>query len=178
MDEHAPSEPSRHFSPLGLFLVLLGAGLLFVRVGVMHLRAADIWWATIGILGLTLLGTAVFTGKRGGAFWGSVLLFLSTAVFLRKSDLLDPMPWDWPATIALVLGLSFLVLYFFDPRRVGLLVPAVIFGGLGTLYYLWWWDVMDWYQVRYYVQTYWPVLLILWGLGVLIGPARRVRTRN
>ncbi len=178
MDEHVSSEPTRKFSPFGLFLVLLGLGLVLIRLGVMHLSAADIWWATIGILGLTLLGTAVFSGRRAGAFWGSVLLFLSTAVFLRRNDLFEPMPWDWPATIALVLALSFLVLYLFDPRRIGVLIPVVIFGGLGTLYYLWWWDVMDWYEVRYYIRTYWPVLLILWGLGVLIGPARRARARG
>ncbi len=106
------------------------------------------------------------------------MLFLSTSIFLRRSGLLDTVPWDWPATLCCVLGLSFLVLYLFDPRRVGVLVPVAIFGGLGTLYYLWWWDLMDWYDVRYYVQTYWPALLILWGLGFILRPVRRIKARE
>jgi len=164
------------FSPFGFFLVMLGAGLLLVRFSGVRVSRVDVWWLAVGMFGLVLTVYAALHGKRGGAFWGPFLLFLSAAVFLRRSGFIDPMLWDWPAALSLVLGASFLILYFFDPRRIGVLVPVILFGGAGVLYYLWWWDILDWYEVRYYVRTYWPVLLILWGLGFMIRPSRRVKT--
>jgi len=36
------------------------------------------------------------------------------------------------------------------------------------LYYLWWLDLIRMWDVRMYVKTYWPVLVILVGVGVML----------
>jgi hypothetical protein len=93
-------------------------------------------------------------------------------MLVHRFELLNFAPWDVPATFSLALGLSFLMVFFYDPRRFGVLVPVLLFGGYGVLYYLWWWDVIDWFEMKHYVQTYWPALIILWGISLIFRPKR------
>jgi NADH:ubiquinone oxidoreductase subunit H len=59
------------------------------------------------------------------------------------------------------------MLFLYDPHRFGALVAVLFFGGYGVLYYLWWWDVIDWFEMKHYVHTYWPMLIILWGISLI-----------
>jgi hypothetical protein len=60
------------------------------------------------------------------------------------------------------------MLFVYDPRNVGILIPALIFGGFGATVFLVEWDYLDWWDVRYYIRNYWPVLLILLGFGIIL----------
>jgi hypothetical protein len=119
------------------------------------------------VVGVVTVVQAFITRRRGVIFWGSLLFFVSVIMIAHRFVLIDFAPWNMPATFALALGLSFLMLFFFDPRRFGVLIPVIFFGGYGVLYYLWWWDVIDWFEMRHYVFTYWPVFVILWGLSLI-----------
>jgi hypothetical protein len=88
-------------------------------------------------------------------------------MLIHRFELFNFAPWDVPATFSLALGFSFLMLFFYDPRRIGVLIPLLFFGGYGILYYLWWWDVIDWFEMKHYMQTYWPLLIILWGISLI-----------
>ena len=156
------------FSPFGPFLILLGVGLLLSRLAIVSYSRGDIFWFAIAAFGLSLVLNGALRRTRGGVFFGSFLFFLGALVVARRWLPWDFMPFDWPANVMLILGASFLVLWLFDPRRIGLLAPVLFFGGLGALYYLWWLDVLDGFAVRYYIKTYWPVLIILMGLGFLL----------
>ena len=61
--------------------------------------------------------------------------------------------------MSLIFGLSFLMLFFYDPRHIGIIIPVILFGAYGVLYYLWWYDMVDWFDVQHYVRTYWPAFL-------------------
>lgn len=156
------------FSALGVFLILAGGGLLLRGFGLLPFSWGEVVWTALGAFGLSLVINAAIQHRRGGVFIGSLLFFFSALVLLRRTVWCGATPFDWSANIMLVIGASFLVLYLFDPKRFGILAAVVFFGGIGTLYYLWWMDVLDAFTVRHYVRTYWPVLLILLGLGVVL----------
>jgi hypothetical protein len=156
------------FSPFGFFLVLLGVGLLLSRLSIVPYSWGDILWFALAAFGLSLVFNAAMRRKRGGVFTGSMLFFLGALVIARRWLPWEFMPFDWPANIMLLIGASFFVLWLFDPRRLGLLVPVIIFAGIGATYYLWWMDLVDGYTIRHYVRTYWPVLVILMGLGFIL----------
>ena len=158
---------STGFSLLGIFLIVLGAGLILSKLNVLHYRWGIVIWACLGIAGLTSAVQAFITRRRGMVFWGSFLFFISIAILIHRFELLNSAPWDIPAAISLALGFSFLMLFFYEPRRFGVLVPVLLFGGYGVMYYLWWWDVIDWFDLKYYIHTYWPVLIILWGISLI-----------
>ena len=151
----------------GVFLILLGAGLVLNKLHVFHYSWGIIFWVCLGVVGVVAVVQAFITRRRGVVFWGSLLFFVSVIMIAHRFVLIDFAPWDVPATFALALGLSFLMLFFYDPRRLGVLIPVLFFGGYGVLYYLWWWDVIDWFEMRHYVSTYWPVFVILWGFSLI-----------
>jgi predicted Kef-type K+ transport protein len=151
----------------GVFLILLGAGLVLNKLHVFQYGWGIIFWICLSAVGVVTVVQAFITRRRGVVFWGSLLFFVSVTMVAHKLVLIDFSPWNVPATFALALGLSFLMLFFYDPRRFGVLIPVLFFGGYGVLYYLWWWDVIDWFEMRHYVFTYWPVFVILWGLSLI-----------
>jgi hypothetical protein len=167
MMEPITQKRSGGFSILGIFLILLGAGLILSKLNLLHYKWGMILWVCLGVTGLAAAVQAFITRRRGVVFWGSFLFFISIAMLIHRFELLEFAPWDVPATFSLALGLSFLMLLFYEPRRFGVLVPVLFFGGYGVLYYLWWWDVIDWYDMKFYVHTYWPVLIILWGTSLI-----------
>jgi len=158
---------SSDFPIFGIFLILLGAGLILNKLRVFHYSWGIIFWICLGVAGVVTVVQAFMTRRRGVVFWGSLLFFVSVAMIAHRFVLIDFAPWDVPATFSLALGLSFLMLFFYDPRRFGVLIPVLFFGGYGVLYYLWWWDVIDWFEMRHYIFTYWPVFVILWGLSLI-----------
>jgi hypothetical protein len=158
---------SSDFPIFGIFLILLGAGLILSKLHVFHYSWGIILWVCLGVVGVVTVVQAFITRRRGVVFWGSLLFFVSVAMIAHRFVLIDIAPWDVPATFSLALGLSFLMLFFYDPRRFGVLIPVLFFGGYGVLYYLWWWDVIDWFEMRHYVFMYWPVFVILWGLSLI-----------
>jgi hypothetical protein len=165
--EPAIKKRSREFSIFGIFMILLGIGLILHKLNLLHYGWKTIFWLCIGVAGLVSTVRAFVTRQRGVVFWGSLLFFVSIAMLVHRLALIDFVPWDVPATFSLAFGLAFLMLFFFEPRRFGVLIPVLLFCGYGILYYLWWWDVIDWFEMKYYFHTYWPVLIILWGLSML-----------
>ena len=155
-------------SLIGVVLIVMGAALILSRLHIVPYRWDIIFWGSIGVYGLLATALAFVTRRRGAAFLGSVLFFFSIAAILHRMHLVESAPWDWFATLSLILGFSFLILFFFDPRRIGTLIPAILFGAYGVFYYLWWYDMIEWFDVMHYVRIYWPVLLVLWGLSILL----------
>jgi hypothetical protein len=157
----------------GLVLVLVGVLLLLDRLHVIHTDMSIILW-----VGLLLLGflTAVrgFTENRSGRiFWGTLLFLVSVFFLLRTGDLMEVHAHLLPPAFFLMTGISFLMIFINNPREWGVLIPAVTLGTLGVILimveygYLYEWDV--WEGIR----VYWPVVLILVGLSVLLKPRSR-----
>jgi hypothetical protein len=160
-------KPNRGVSIVGIVLIVFGVGLFLRRLEVLHYRWGVLFWAALAIAGFAAVVQAFISKRRGVVFWGSLLFFVSVSAVLSKLSLFGYAPWDVPAIGSLALGFSFLILFLFDPRQFGVLVPTLLFGGYGVLYFLWWWDILDWYQMKHVLFTYWPVIIILWGLSLL-----------
>lgn len=153
---------------IGVFLLLLGVGLFLNRLHLFHIHWKIILWICLSVVGVVVVVQAFITRRRGVVFWGSLLFFVSVTMIAHRFMYIDIVPWDVPATFSLALGLSFLMMFFYNPRQWGVLIPVLFFGGYGVLYYLWWWDIIDWFEMRHYVFTYWPVFVILWGLSLIL----------
>jgi hypothetical protein len=165
--EQTAQKRSQGLLIFGILLILFGVGLILNKLHVIHYSWGIILWICLGVVGLVAVVQAFMIRRRGVVFWGSLLFFVSVALLINTYMCIDFAPWDIPATFSLALGLSFLMLFFYDPRRLGVLVPVLLFAGYGVLYHLWWWDVIDWFGIKYYVYTYWPALIILWGLSLI-----------
>jgi hypothetical protein len=153
---------------LGIFLIVLGSLMLLDRLDVVYLGWGRILWLVGAAAGAAFAVEGFVTKRQARVFWGSFLFYASALFLARLWRLIDFWGIPWVAFLSLALGLAFFMLFVYDPRNVGILIPALIFGGFGATVFLVEWDYLDWWDVRYYIRNYWPVLLILLGFGIIL----------
>ncbi len=155
-------------SLFGILLVLLGTFMLLDRFALIHLGWSSILWMFGAAFGAAITVEGFLRKRQARVFWGSLMLFVSALLLMRLWRWVDFWGIHWLAVLSLALGLAFLMLFVYNPRQLGVLIPALIFGGFGAAEFLVEWGYMDWWDVRYYVRHYWPVLLILLGVAILL----------
>jgi hypothetical protein len=170
-----PKAPARHAAPIvpGLLLILLGLWLLGRQLN-LPIFIGDVLWPWLIVAGSVLVWVHyIFFPPRSSeeVFWGTAGIL--TGLFLlgwRNGYLLpevDGLARLWPVA-PLIIGLASLVQWVFDIRRVGTLVWGVFALAVGVVGYSYFTiQTMDFVTAMSYAR-YWPLLLILAGLGVLI----------
>jgi hypothetical protein len=146
---------------IGSGMLLIAFGAIFLAINLSEISWRQIW-PLIFFAGAAL-NFALFFSNRGnvGALMPATTLLVYGALF-QYCALTD---WDymselWP-TFILGPGLGFLAMYLFGKRDRGLLVPAAILIGLSTVFFFT-------FGPLYRYGDYWPVLLILAGLMLLL----------
>lgn len=162
------SESKPKVSVVGVLLVLVGAGLMLERLDVIDIGFGRIVWFFLGLLGGWMVFRAFLDNERGKAFWGTVLFLYAIFFFLRSSGVVEFYGRTMIPAALLIVGLGFLMMFIQNPRAWQVLIPAVILGGLGTVFiladigYFYRWDVV------YVLRTYWPAILILVGISLVL----------
>jgi len=162
---------------LGIILITIGVLLLADQLGMMDLSFWNVVSGILMLYGATLVIRSFNIGDRSKVFWGT-LLFLSGLYFILDSLQLvtNQYPVFVPA-VFLILGFSFLMMYIYNVRDWHLLIPTLFFVGCGLLIIADELSIVYAYRFSDYFFHFWPVLLILFGLG-LIAKARRNRQRQ
>lgn len=155
-------------SIFGILLIALGSMLLLDRLEVISFGWGRIFWMFLGIWGALLAVQGFSMKRRGRIFWGSLLFFVGFVFSLDAWDLIWLTDELGFGGMSLALGLAFAMLYIFEPRNVGVLVPTVLFVGFGAVMILVEYNYLDWWEVRRAIRDYWPVVLILWGAAILL----------
>lgn len=152
---------------LGSLFVILGASLLLDRLDVVLVRWDKFFWIAVTATGGFLVADGYTHARRGRIYWGSVMLFFGAYQTLLRFDVLERYGIHTVPTLFIVFGLAFLLLYLRFPSEWPLLIPFFILTGSGVTFLLWWWEFVEWYEIRMFIRTWWPVLLILIGLSML-----------
>ncbi|RMG67706.1 MAG: hypothetical protein D6715_04110 [Calditrichaeota bacterium] len=151
---------------LGILLILLGLAVLIRKAGVLN-------WALIRSYGFLLLGGGLLvhhlvSTPRRGLYWPSVL-FLSGVYFLGNR-------WGlWPgergltiSVITLILGVASYIKFIFQERHWEDLIWGNVILLLGFLFFFDYLGIIPGSVLIQLVDVYWPVFLILIGLGLVI----------
>jgi len=150
--------------------ILIGLGLVFLlpQLGLDGLGWDNFWPLIIILTGLAfLLGWAAGPDRQPGlAFVGTGALLIGVFLGAFAWNILKwhEMARWWPG-FPLIGGLAFLVLWAAGgAKEAGLLVPSL--GGIGTglIAFAVTWNLLDWWLI----SRWWPLLLILTGVGVLL----------
>ena len=171
MNDKALQTESR-FSFFGVALIFIGLILMFQHLELVNIGWKKLTWPVLTLLGGWIAARGFLLRRRSSVFTGSVLFFVCLFGTMKRFGLLSLDLGDWIPAVSLSIGLAFLALLVFEPRNLIVLVPMFIFGGFGVMYYLWWMDVMDPYEMRRMVRLYWPLLLIVWGAAFIVSPRR------
>ncbi len=152
----------------GVLLTAVGVLLFFRALGF----APDILLTSALVLVATLAAIFAVTGllerKRGREFWGAFGCVAGAHLALWSSGVMVPTGEEIFAAGLLWFGLAFAFLWLSTPHKIDLLVPALLFGGPGVGYYLWWFEVARLRDMEHVIENGWPVLLVLLGGGILL----------
>ncbi len=141
--------------------VLIGLGLLFLAINFSDYGWEQFWPVVFIAAGLAFLSAYIVDRRNYGFLMPATILTIYGVLFLgcALTDWYYMEEW-WPTFIA-GPGLGLLAMYFGGKRETGLLVPATILLGLASIFYF----VFGPLQAY---ERYWPVLLILVGLVLLL----------
>ncbi|MBN1479411.1 hypothetical protein EH223_16460 [candidate division KSB1 bacterium] len=165
---------------IGLIFILVGVGLLMDKMNLFAFGWKEIY-PVIFILISVVSFINAFAGQKNSSFWGGVFGVLGAFFFLRNYDFV-PNYWFeefWPIFL-IALGVGFIVLYIFNPRDWGVLIPGAILTGLGLVFIFESMDLIDnFFEIAFdAVFTYWPLVLILFGVALILGSLRHKETRD
>jgi hypothetical protein len=157
------------FPWFGVLLIIVGSVLLLDRLSILSFGFARIIWTTVSLIGAFHVVNGFSRKKNGAIFWGTVVFLYGLYFFLRTLQFLEFYPHLLFSASLLIFGIAFLVLYVNNVKEWGFVIPGVLLGGLGTVLLL---DRVELYELKELwlsVRRYWPVVLILTGIAILIG---------
>ena len=159
---------------VGIVMVLAGVALLLYAVDVLSfdILSGSVWLA-LGTAGLIIAINGWKDRSTILLFLGGFLLVAGVHTALWSLGVLEARLEELLPALLLWIGLASLLVWLPTPYKVDLLVPAVLFGGAGLGYYLWWWDIMRMSELRDVYANGWPVLLILLGGGIVFRSIKR-----
>ncbi len=158
----------RRFPIIGLVLVLLGVALLLNQMDIIHIGGLALVWLGLLIYGAAVVIRSFIDNDRSKVFFGTLCFLVGILFFLRKENIIyGSFSIYFPAFIVIV-GLAFFMLFIFNMKDWHLLIPSLIFLGLGAalmLTHLGYWYSRDVWRT---VGSYWPLILILIGGTMLV----------
>jgi hypothetical protein len=156
------------FPLFGILLIALGGVLLLSRFTFIHVSFWKVFWPVIMVVSLVGVGYGFSEQRRGKIFWNTLWFLFSLMLFLSTSGLFDMHPrMFFPGTF-LIIGIAFLMTFINNIRDWFFLLPAVIFGGLGVLFILADLEMVSYWDVSEAVRRYWPLILIVCGVAILL----------
>jgi len=105
-------------------------------------------------------------GSGGTIFMGSVLIVAGLIWIMRNLGHFDFSLREWWPLILIAVGILIMV----NHRDISVF-PGWLLVGLGVIFLLKTHHIMEWD----YIKRFWPVAIILVGLSILAGPARKKR---
>lgn len=156
------------FPWFGALLILVGVALLLDRLHVLYIGFGHVLWAAVLLLGALHVAQGFSLNARGKIFWGTVI-FLYGLYFLLHTfpTIVFRSHLFVPATF-LIIGAGFFMMYLNNFRKWSLLIPAIILFSVGTAILLGRLELSSFWEVGWSIRRYWPVVLILLGLIILL----------
>lgn len=153
----------------GVALVVIGIAILLDKSHIVELDLWTVFWPLMMLLALMSVarGFSQDRARRGRIFGGTVWFLYSLFFFLRASDFVEIRAHMFvPATFA-IIGIAFLMLVVNDLRDWYFLVPAILLFGAGVVLMIAAYGMIEYWDVWEVVRTWWPVVLILFGVAML-----------
>jgi hypothetical protein len=160
-------EHKKQFPIFGIALLLIGFGVLFDRLEIFEFTWKRIWPVLLALIGIWMTISAILYDQRGKIFSGSFLFLLGVMFFLKNYQYITLQYNILIPALLVIIGLSFFMLFVYEPRDWGILIPSIAFLGFGlfitftNLGYFFYSEVWD------FLAVYWPIFLILIGISML-----------
>ncbi len=158
----------------GIILVIVGVGLLLRQLHILRLDGESMVLFGLIAYGGVMIVRSFVTDVRQALFFGSLCFFSGIVLFLGKYDLVESSAYIYVPGFLIATGLSFAMLFVFNFRDFHLLVPSLIFIGLGVAFMMTEVGYLYPSDVKEAVRQYWPAAFIVFGVLIIVRrPAKR-----
>lgn len=162
------SEQRNRVSLIGAILVLIGVALLLRQMHMLDISGKKLLFIALALYGGATVTRSLLYNVRHKIFWGSLCFFSGILLTLKEYGLVyGSAPMFLPAVLV-IFGFSFLVLFIFNVRDWHLIIPSLLFIGLGASLMLTELRMLYAEQVWHVLRNYWPVALILMGGAMVL----------
>jgi hypothetical protein len=142
--------------------------LVFRAVDLQPELMATIAWCSASLLCGVHAVAGLIAGSTMRKFWGALGFVAAGQLALWNADILVPTLEESIASASLWLGLAFAFVWLSQPYKLDVLAAAVLFGGPGVGYYLWWHELVDLDSLEQWAGNGWPAIIILAGTGLIL----------
>ncbi len=160
-------------------LIAIGSIILLHQIDIFNLSAANIIALVSLVGGIILLMRGWKHPEYKGIFGGIFFTLLGISLFLMQYNYFPVTDSFALGIIFIDLGIAHLVYFIFRKIQISRLIFGIIFIVIGCpliayeFYYISFWEIRDIFS------TYWPLLLILLGVGLLSeGLLKHFRRKN
>ncbi|RCK77698.1 MAG: hypothetical protein IGBAC_2007 [Ignavibacteriae bacterium] len=158
----------------GIILIILGLTLLLNRTNIINVHFSQIIWGVLILFGFVHTIRGYKYNQRGKIFWGTVIFLFSLYFLLNTLDFFEFRHRIFIPAVFLIFGFAFLTTYINNLRDVISLILSVMLISSGFFLILEDFGYFDWFNVRSVIKTYWPVVLIILGLGMLLKKRKQI----
>jgi len=161
------------------------AGWILILFGALLLLGQFDWFSLnrfVIVLIITLFLSILFLNKgfshplKKGVLSGSFFLLASLQLVLMRVGVFPINDAVGFGLLSVDLGLANFIYFMVSKKRIGNIFAGLIFILLGLPPLAGYYQYIPYMDLEYYYATYWPLLLILVGLGLLIdGYVKRSR---
>ncbi len=152
----------------GLTLIAIGVLILLYQVDLIDFSWADLVTYGCVLFGIMFLVKGVSHPQKHGLFGGVFFSAFGLSMLLMRERVFPRDDEFGFAAFFISLALANLIYMFFKEDKTTNLVWMVIFGAIGGLFY---WTYVGYYPPWYVyeqIKIYWPLSLVLIGLGMII----------
>lgn len=157
----------KSFPWTGIIFIVLGVVLLLNQIDFIDVRFSQIAWGLLVLVGFIYTIRGYKNNIKSKIFWGTVIFLFSLYFLLSSLDLLEYHHRIFMPSLFLIFGFAFLTTYVGDIKDVWSLIISLILISSGIFLLLEDFGYFNWFDVKSIVRTYWPVILIIMGLGFL-----------
>lgn len=152
----------------GIILILLGIILLLSHTKVINIHFSQILWSFLIVYGFISTIRGYRLNHNSKIFWGTVIFLFGMYFLINTFDLVETYHGQFVAVLFLIFGFAFLTIYMNNFREVISLIVGILLFTAGIFLMFENYGYLDWMDVRTLIRTYWPVILILIGLRLLL----------
>jgi len=153
--------------------ILLGLLLLLNQFDILFFNRFNVALLGSILLGALLLNKGLHHPFRKGILGGSFFLLFALILILMKLGYIPINDLLGSGLVLIMLGLANIIYFFSFHQRVANIVFALLFSLLGLPFILGYYETLPGWMLEDYFFTYWPVVLILVGAGILLGGSHR-----
>jgi len=156
-------------------LIVAGVLLLLNQLGLFEPSRPNVIMLGSFFLGVLLLNKGRRHPQRHGILGGSFFILLGLTLFLMKKGVLAIDDTLGTGLLLIDLGLANIIYFVLKPEKLSNLTWGLIFSTAGAPFIIVYAGWVPLWLLEDIISTYWPVVLILFGLGLLGESLRRKR---